>query len=85
MERQRREHFSLKQENSSHGSEAESTIDSAESSGSASLVAAATLLGASVTLTSGVDELAFALVATLDELLGLEGLVESAGRGDVVS
>jgi len=37
-----------------------------------------------VTLTGGVDELALALVATLDELLGLERLVEGAGCGDVV-
>ena len=36
-------------------------------------------------LTSGVDELALAPVATLDELLVLEGLVGLAGLGDVVS
>jgi len=74
----------LEKENSGHGSKAESTSGGAESRGGASGVVGATLLGALVALTSGVDELALALVATLNELLLLQGLVGSASLSDVV-
>ena len=74
----------LEKENSGHGSKAESTSGGAESRGGASGVVGATLLGALVALTSGVDELALALVATLNELLLLQGLVGSASLSDIV-
>jgi hypothetical protein len=75
----------LEEENSGHSGKTKSTSSGAESGSSTSrVVARATLLGTLVALTSRVDELALALVATLDELLVLEGLVGSAGSGDVV-
>jgi hypothetical protein len=74
----------LEKENSGHGGKAKGTVDSAESSGGTGLVTIS-LLGALVALTSGVDKLTLTPVATLDELLLLEGLVGSAGLGDVVS
>jgi hypothetical protein len=74
--------YFLEQDNGNHGGKAKSTIHSAEGGGSAGLVTA--LLGGAGTGDIGVGELSLAHVFALDELLGLEGLVESAGFGDVL-
>jgi hypothetical protein len=72
----------LEQDNGGHGSKAKSTVHSAEGGSSTGLSAA--LLAGVGTGDIGVGKLALAEVFALDELLVLEGLVESAGVGDVL-
>lgn len=75
----------LEKEDSGHSGKTKSTVDCAQAGGGTSLGAAVRLAGRLAALLTGVDELALAEVLALDELLILEGLVESAGLGDVVS
>jgi hypothetical protein len=74
--------YFLEQDNGNHGGKAKSTVHSAKSGGSASLIA--TLLAGAGTGNVGVGKLAIAKVFALDELLVLEGLVERARVGDVL-
>lgn len=73
----------LKKEDSGHGSKTEGTVNGAQASGGTSLSVAARLAGGVASCDAGVNELALAEVLALDELLVLEGLVESASLGDV--
>lgn len=70
----------LEEVNSGHGGEAKSTVDWAERSGGAGLVARTALLSAVVTLLAGVNEGTLArVVLALNELLLVEVLVEITG------
>lgn len=77
----------LEKEDSGHGSETKSTVDCAKAGGSTGLGAAVTarLAGGLVAVCAGVDELALAEELALNELLVVEGLVESASLGNVAS
>lgn len=71
----------LEEENCGHGSEAKSTVDSAErGTGASGVAVTVTLLGTLVALLTGVDESSLAgVVLGLDKLLLVEVLVEVAG------
>jgi hypothetical protein len=75
----------LEKEDGGHSSKTKSTVDGAQAGGGTSLVATAALAGRLASGDGGVDKLALAEVLALDELLVLEGLVERASIGDVVS
>lgn len=75
----------LEEEDSSHGSKAESTVDSAEAGSGVLLVTTSTLGGGLVPGGSGVNDLSEAGKTTLDQLLVAEVLVEVAGIGDVLA